>query len=211
MKVKVSEVGTGAAISHAGEVLNSSECHSLELDEKSEMIGGGLASQICQDENSGEEFQDTDEKKYHHLFVFVHGFQASSADMRTFRNHLQIVLPDAMFLVSAANERDTDSKIEVLGVKLADEVQEFIFTYLSGMKRNKAHQAIFLKKLTFVGHSLGGIIIREALKHLKSYSRYMHAFVSLGSPHLGYMYNSSSLIDAGMWFLKKWKKSESLQ
>ena len=35
--------------------------------------------------------------------------------------------------------------------------------------------------------------------------------MSLSSPHLGYMYNSSKLFDAGMWFLKKWKKSKCLQ
>lgn len=35
--------------------------------------------------------------------------------------------------------------------------------------------------------------------------------MSLSSPHLGYMYNSNKLFDAGMWFLKKWRKSKCLQ
>ena len=47
--------------------------------------------------------------------------------------------------------------------------------------------------------------------------------MTLSSPHLGYMYNSSKMIDAGriiqhiynkekgLWFLKKWKKSKCLQ
>ena len=34
--------------------------------------------------------------------------------------------------------------------------------------------------------------------------------MSLGSPHLGYMYNKNKLIDAGVWFLKKWRNSKSL-
>jgi hypothetical protein len=38
----------------------------------------------------------------------------------------------------------------------------------------------------------------------------MHGYISLGSPHLGYMYNSSALIDAGMWVLKNWTQSRSL-
>ena len=42
--------------------------------------------------------------------------------MRAFRNHLQIMLPNSMFLVSQANEKDTDSRIETLGLKLAREV-----------------------------------------------------------------------------------------
>jgi hypothetical protein len=70
---------------------------------------------------------------------------------------------------------------------------------------------MFLEKLTFIGHSLGGIIVREALKHLGSFRAKMHAYISLGSPHLGYMYNSSSLVDAGMWLIKKWKQSDSLK
>lgn len=39
----------------------------------------------------------------------------------------------------------------------------------------------------------------------------MYGYMTLGSPHLGYMYNSNSLIDAGMWVLKRWKKSKCLQ
>ena len=33
----------------------------------------------------------------------------------------------------------------------------------------------------------------------------------MGSPHLGYMYNSNSLINAGMWLIKQVKGSTSLQ
>jgi len=35
----------------------------------------------------------------------------------------------------------------------------------------------------------------------------MHGYISLASPHLGYMYNSNSLIDAGMWLIKQWNNS----
>lgn len=35
--------------------------------------------------------------------------------------------------------------------------------------------------------------------------------MSLSSPHLGYMYSTSKLVDAGLWILKKWKKSKSLE
>jgi len=52
--------------------------------------------------------------------------------MRSFRNHLQVLLPNSMYLVSQTNEKDTDSCIEELGRKLAQEVQEFVFNYLSG-------------------------------------------------------------------------------
>lgn len=51
--------------------------------------------------------------------------------------------------------------------------------------------------MTFIGHSLGGIIVRAALPYLSEFSNQMHSFMTLSSPHLGYMYNSSKIIDAG--------------
>ncbi len=48
---------------------------------------------------------------------------------------------------------------------------------------------------------MGGIIIRAALPHLEKFKERMYSFITLSSPHLGYMYNSSKLIDAVIWFL----------
>jgi alpha-beta hydrolase superfamily lysophospholipase len=61
--------------------------------------------------------------------------------------------------------------------------------------------------LTFIGHSLGGLIIRAALPLLDKYKDKMYGYMSLCSPHLGYMYKSSKLFTTGMWVLKAWKKS----
>ena len=38
-----------------------------------------------------------------------------------------------------------------------------------------------------------------------------HFYMSLGSPHLGYMRKGSKLIDAGIWLIKKMSKTQSLQ
>lgn len=38
----------------------------------------------------------------------------------------------------------------------------------------------------------------------------MFNYMSLSSPHLGYMYNQSTIVDAGMWLLKYWRKSKCL-
>jgi len=65
--------------------------------------------------------------------------------------------------------------------------------------------------VSFVGHSLGGLIIRAALPLLEGELKdKFYTYMSLSSPHLGYMYNSNKLFDAGMWFLKKWRKSKCL-
>lgn len=48
---------------------------------------------------------------------------------------------------------------------------------------------------------MGGVIIRTALPKLEKYKECFHSFISLSSPHLGYAYSNSTLIDAGLWFI----------
>jgi len=58
---------------------------------------------------------------------------------------------------------------------------------------------------------LGGVIIRTALAHLKNYAEKFYTFISFSSPHLGFLYSSSNLVDAGLWFMKKFMKVESIK
>lgn len=39
-----------------------------------------------------------------HLFVLVHGFQATHIDMQEIKNHIAMVVPNSIFLCSEANE-----------------------------------------------------------------------------------------------------------
>ena len=123
--------------------------------------------------------------------------------MRTFKNVMSISLPDALFLCSQANEEAgaTEGNIYDMGYRLAEEVTSFIRESCPGNN---------LARLTFIGHSLGGLIIRAALPYLDKFKDKMHGYLSLCSPHLGYMYKSGKLFSAGMWLLKKWKKSNAL-
>lgn len=67
-----------------------------------------------------------------------------------------------------------------------------------------------LARITFIGHSLGGLIIRAALPYLEKFKDKMHGFLTLCTPHLGYMYKCGKMFNAGMWVLKKWRKSVCL-
>lgn len=136
-----------------------------------------------------------------HLIVLVHGFQGSSNDMRVIKNLLYVNFPNNMYLCSDYNENDTESSIYVLGEKLAKEVNDYL-------KENCVMQ---LGRLSFIGHSLGGLIIRAALPHLEDFSEKMHLFMSLCSPHLGIIEGCSKLIRAGLWVLNNFKKCESLK
>ena len=68
-----------------------------------------------------------------------------------------------------------------------------------------------MAKISIIAHSLGGLISRAALPYLEEHRSKMFNFITLSSPHMGYMFNTSTLIDTGIWFLKTWKKSLSLQ
>ncbi len=108
--------------------------------------------------------------------------------MRLFRNNLQVLYPEYLFLCSKINEDYTDGDIHEMGRKLAMEVKNYINEWCPGNALNK---------LSFVGHSLGGVIIRACLPYLAEFSDKMYTYFSLSSPHLGYMYNESKLINAG--------------
>ena len=69
------------------------------------------------------------------------------------------------------------------------------------------------KRISFIGHSLGTIIIRSALTRpqMRPLLPKLHTFLSLSGPHLGTLYNSSGLVNIGLWLMQRWKKSGSLQ
>jgi len=143
-------------------------------------------------------------KQYHgvHLLVLVHGFQGNSFDMRLMRNNLALLYPDSMFLSSTCNEDNTEGDINDMGIRLAQEVVNYICDWCPGSA---------LGRLSFVAHSLGGLIVRAALPLLHEYSNKMFTFVSFSTSHLGIFGDKISLFNTGFWMLKKWRNSMFLQ
>jgi predicted alpha/beta superfamily hydrolase len=78
-----------------------------------------------------------------------------------------------MFLCSSTNEDNTEGDIAEMGEKLSNEVMNFI---TENCPENT------LGRLSFVGHSLGGLIIRSSLPLLEKYSDKMYTYISLSSP-----------------------------
>jgi len=86
-----------------------------------------------------------------------------------------------------------------MGKRLAIEVTK----YLELIKKDY--------KLSFIGHSMGGLIIRSALSFFGStIIKNMHAYISICTPHLGYLYAPSRLVQAGLWLLNTWQKCDSI-
>jgi len=42
--------------------------------------------------------------------------------------------------------------------------------------------------MSFLTHSLGGLIVRAALPYLEEHADKMYNFITLSTPHLGYMF-----------------------
>lgn len=95
-----------------------------------------------------------------------------------------------------------DGDIMEMGVRLAQDVKAFISEWCPGEE---------LGRISFIGHSLGGLVIRAALPYLEEYSDKMHLYMSLSSPHLGYSFNNNGLVKFGLWVLKKFKKNQVMK
>ena len=137
-----------------------------------------------------------------HLYVFVPGYGSTNADMRLIKNTFAWYFPhNSQFLVSSSNDGHTDWDIISLGKSLASEVQTHISRYCQGS----------LRRLSFIGHSLGGVIVRSAVRFLMEYRTCLGVFVSLSCPHLGLMYGKSKWVKAGLWVLESFKRSNCIK
>ncbi|KAG6412914.1 hypothetical protein SASPL_125609 [Salvia splendens] len=149
------------------------------------------------------------------IVVFVHGFQACSMvlghhlDLRLVRNQWLLIEPKAEFLMSEVNEDKTSGDFREIGQRLAQEVVSFVKKKMDKASRSGVLRTI---KLSFVGHSIGNIILRTALTEtiMEPYLRFLHTYVSVSGPHLGYIYSSNSLFNGGLWLLKKLKGTQCI-
>lgn len=143
------------------------------------------------------------------IVVFVHGFQGHHLDLRLVRNQWLLMDPKVEFLMSEANEEKTSGDFREMGKRLAQEVISFVKKKMDKVSRSGPLRNI---KLSFVGHSIGNVIIRTALAEsiMEPYLRYLYTYVSVSGPHLGYLYSSNSLFNSGLWVLKKLKNTQCI-
>ncbi|EEC15688.1 conserved hypothetical protein, partial [Ixodes scapularis] len=128
-----------------------------------------------------------------------------STDLRLFRTFLELSQPCAnlRFLMSRVNEREeTFNDFDTLGMRLASEVADHVRVHSRKPSR-----------ISFVGFSMGNIIVRAALMktELQPLHRYLHTFLSLSGPHMGTVYNTSMIINLGMWYLRRYDNTDSIK
>uniref|UniRef100_A0A7N5K7B4 Family with sequence similarity 135 member A n=1 Tax=Ailuropoda melanoleuca TaxID=9646 RepID=A0A7N5K7B4_AILME len=159
-----------------------------------------------------------------HLIVCVHGLDGNSADLRLVKTYIELGLPGGRidFLMSERNQNDTFADFDSMTDRLLDEIIQYIQIYSLTVSKIRISIEIYSRNFLlrshvfsfklFIGHSLGNLIIRSVLTRprFRYYLNKLHTFLSLSGPHLGTLYNSSALVNTGLWFMQKWKKSGSL-
>ena len=131
--------------------------------------------------------------KMHAVFL-VHGFQSNYSQLNYLLNTFSRRYPTIEVVSCKSIENKEELGINSLGKLLAKEIIENI---------NSLELYKEIGKISMIGHSMGGLVIRAALRYLKPYKSRMNALITLGSPHLGYLHSNSKIVSAGVWIAKK--------
>uniref|UniRef100_A0A671KI57 Protein FAM135B-like n=1 Tax=Sinocyclocheilus anshuiensis TaxID=1608454 RepID=A0A671KI57_9TELE len=134
------------------------------------------------------EEDDTEFEDGIHLVVCVHGLDGKPASV-------------VNCFFSERNQTDTFADFDTMTDRLLDEIIQHIQLY-----------NLTIHRISFIGHSLGNVIIRSVLTRprFRCYLCKLHTFLSLSGPHLGTLYSNSTLVSTGLWLMQKLKKSGSL-
>ncbi len=123
-----------------------------------------------------------------HLVVLAHGMMGSSVDLGYLSQKLEE--KGCIVLNSSANQllKSLDG-IATCGDRLADEIKEFQLANLN------------LQYISFVGHSLGGLILRYAIKILYNEESKLISnlqpkyFMTTATPHIGLRHQFSDFFE----------------
>ncbi|KAG5065729.1 hypothetical protein JHK86_009460 [Glycine max] len=132
----------------------------------------------------GKKFATQSNARVLKIVVFVHGFQGHHLDLRLVRNQWLLIDPKVEFLMSEANEDKTFGDFREMGHRLAKEVIAFL---KSKMDKASRYGSLGDIRLSFVGHSIGNLIIRTAIADsiMEPFLCHLHTYVSVSGPHLG--------------------------
>lgn len=147
--------------------------------------------------------QKVDQKsvsKNRHLVIFVHGYGGSDTDMRFLKNYTLTLFPELICLMSNVNADSKESSISVLGKNLAIEIRDFL----------NSCGVLTIDKISFVAHSLGGLVVRSSFLHLPDLSDRFYTFISLATPHIGFTNHHSKMAQAGFSIFKNFGKEKIL-
>ncbi|WZN59201.1 DUF676 domain-containing protein [Chloropicon roscoffensis] len=180
---------------------------------------------VSVENSSGSNFLDflgSDEGRPKHIIFFVHGFMGGPQDLRCFHSFLKLRFPHVLCHYSKENFKKTDSSFEDMGRRLAAEVVQVVERLMpvggqngcgsseSGVAEEHWKDAHGLR-ISFVGHSIGNIIIRAALAtpEMRCLTKFLWTFLSVSGPHTGFL-GVNAVQRAALVFLTKIRKVRSI-
>ncbi|AFZ81489.1 serine esterase family member protein [Theileria equi strain WA] len=111
-----------------------------------------------------------------HIIILVHGYGGNPITVRGFRNNILTIFRGTKCIVPLCIKNDYNQPIEILAERLSQEIEDNL----------RSQDSSSIKKISFVTHSLGGILVRSALKYMAPYLDKLHAFITISTPHIGY-------------------------
>ena len=100
------------------------------------------------------------------------------------------------------NISNSDSKnLLELGIETAKEITKHV---------SEIENDYGVEKITLIGYSMGGLVLRSALPYLSYYVEYFENFISIATPNLGYININNSLLTSGIWLAKRFASNKVL-
>lgn len=170
-----------------------------------------FSTKILNDTSSQIDLNDPDSinTKDTHLIILQHGFLGCSYDMKLLQNALHVEgSPYFHVYIASSNDAYNEEGIAAMANRLTSEIYSYCSSKLPFLLEDNGGG-----RVSFIGHSMGGLVIRKALesKTLRSIKDKLHTFVSLATPHLGTVYADSQVVSVGQWALSKLKKTSALK
>ncbi|CAI2384977.1 unnamed protein product [Moneuplotes crassus] len=171
------------------------------------MIEQELESELSDDSASdtSSDGQINEENQNDHLVFLLHGYKGKSEDMSNMRNSILKKYPETRVYscksMSGIDYNLCKNGILSLAKLVAREMRDEI---------ERVQEMGRFGKISMIAHSLGGLVFRASLKYLKKWidlDERLNMFITMGTPHCGYVHTSSSLLSTGMWFAEKFSKN----
>lgn len=129
-------------------------------------------SKRSSDEESEDEKLEEQKKSKHkcHLIFLLHGYNGKGSDMANLKNALLKRFPEARIYTCKSNENaDTqERKDSTLSSIVKDGIKSLAKLVGREMKKeiDRIEESTEIQKISMIGHSLGGLVLRAALKYL---------------------------------------------
>ena len=123
-----------------------------------------------------------------HIIILVHGYRGHSSGMSMLKGYISMIYPNTYVFSSKVNEKKPELSIKIQGKRLAKEIKFYIQSLKVSLDQ---------LKISFIGHSMGGLVSRAAIPRLKKLKNCFFGFTSLSSPHIGVIYPDNLLLKIG--------------